>query len=287
VKVLAVIVTRDRQKLLRHSLAAVRDQSRPVDGLVVVDNASSDGTAAMLRREFPTASVLALEENVGGAGGFYEGIRQAYAEGADWMWLMDDDSIPRRDALEELLAVVGDPPDGVRPAVLCSRVEWSDGTAHPMNIPTIRRRDLGLLATSARRGLLPLRAATFVSLALAREAVEHHGMPIKDYFWQVDDIEYTARILRSAMGYYVPGSVVEHRTVAKRPMNVGDERFYFSLRNSLFMVRGDAWEPREKPALAWAVLRSVGEYLKTKRLSNASLRTLVRATRAGLRPPPA
>ncbi len=207
-----MIVTRDRRDLLRQSLTAVIDQTRRVDDLVVVDNHSSDGTAEMLSGEFPGAWVVTLDHNQGGAGGYYEGVRAGFARGADWLWLMDDDSVPRPTALQELAAPLGLLSDKRRPLLLCSRVEWRDGHPHPMNIPTIRRRDPESLVASVRDGLLPLRAATFVSVLIAREAVQRHGMPKRHFFWQADDIEYTARILRHAPGYYVPRSVVEHRT---------------------------------------------------------------------------
>lgn len=279
--VAAVVVTRDRRELLRNSLEALRGQSRPIDRLVVVDNASSDGTAEMLLEEAPHARVIELSVNAGGAGGYHEGMKAAMAEGADWLWLLDDDTFARPDALARLMQVVEHEP-GLNASVLASRVEWTDGQPHPMNVPTVRRRDPEQLAEAVRRGLLPLRASTFVSLLVSRSAVQEAGLPHRGYFWQADDIEYTARILRRDHGFFVPTSVVEHRTPLKWAPAADARRCYFSVRNSIFMLRGDAWETREKPALAWAVLRSVGQFLRANRFSAASLRTLARALRDGV-----
>ena len=171
-KVVASILTRDRRDLLRQSVAAVRAQTRPVDELIVVDNASSDGTPEMLAEEFPDVRVVALAENLGGAGGYCEAISAGYAEGADWIWLMDDDTIARPTALAELLKASEAVNGSARPQLLYSRVEWSDGNVHPMNRPHVLRRNPELLVASVGRGLLPLRAATFVSLLLSRDAVE-------------------------------------------------------------------------------------------------------------------
>ena len=102
-RVCAVIVTYNRKALLKECLEAVLAQTRPPDHVLVVDNASTDGTAEMLREEFPQVEVLRLPENQGGAGGFHEGMKRAYEEGFDWLWLMDDDTIPRPEALEALL----------------------------------------------------------------------------------------------------------------------------------------------------------------------------------------
>lgn len=285
-RVVVSVVTRDRRDLLRESLTAVMAQTRPADRVVVVDNASSDGTREMLAEEFAGTLVVALPANQGATGGFHEAIRVGLREGAEWLWLLDDDSFPRPTALAELLAALERSTAAATPALLCSRVEWRDGEPHPMNRPTVRRRDPQLLVDAVRQGLLPLRAATWVSLMVSREAVERTGMPLRHFFYQADDIEYTARILRDAVGYFVPRSVVEHRTPSKHTWTDDDRRFYYHARNTVYMLRGEAWAPREKPALAWSLARSAIEYLEANRLSPASLRTLLAALTAGIRPPP-
>src|SRR5207244_3776235 len=109
----------------------------------------------LVRADFEGVDLLALEENVGGAGGFHAGMRTAGEAGADWLWLMDDDTIATPTALEALLdPLPGLREDGVRPLVMMSRVVWRDGTLHPMNIPRpeVRRRPEAIDA--AQRGLL-------------------------------------------------------------------------------------------------------------------------------------
>ncbi len=100
----AVVVTHNRKEKLRDCLAALAGQQRPPDHILVVDNASTDGTSTMLDREYGGVEVLRLAKNEGGAGGFHEGMKRAHMAGAEWLWLMDDDTIPDADALEQLLA---------------------------------------------------------------------------------------------------------------------------------------------------------------------------------------
>src|SRR5437867_8578812 len=132
--VCAVVVTHDRRDLLRECLAGLEAQTRPPDTILVVDNASTDGTAAMLHGEFPDVAVRRLDENEGGAGGFHEGLHEAFERGHEWLWLMDDDTVPSPTALERLLdardraSALGQPP-----LLLASRVLWTDGRLHPMN----------------------------------------------------------------------------------------------------------------------------------------------------------
>ena len=69
--------------------------------MLVVDNASTDGTGEWLQTQPVTAETLA--ENTGGAGGFSHGLERAVESGADLAWLMDDDGLPEPDCLKLLL----------------------------------------------------------------------------------------------------------------------------------------------------------------------------------------
>jgi len=101
--VCAVVVTYNRRTLLADCLLGLKAQTRPLDAVLVIDNASSDGTREMLASEFPDVEVLTLTENTGGAGGFSLGIRLAAERGYDWIWVMDDDVEPHTDCLERML----------------------------------------------------------------------------------------------------------------------------------------------------------------------------------------
>ncbi len=101
--VAAVVVTYNRKELLRQCLHALLSQTRPLDEIIVVDNASTDGTDHMISAEFPQITYVRLPENIGGAGGFHEGMKLAYEKGYDWIWLMDDDAFPYNDALQHLV----------------------------------------------------------------------------------------------------------------------------------------------------------------------------------------
>src|ERR1051326_214995 len=102
-KVIAMVVTYNRRDLLLESLAAVLAQTRAPGKVIVVDNASEDGTAAAVRDQFPAVYLAELRRNSGGAGGFAAGMTLALADGADLIWLMDDDTVPEPGALAALL----------------------------------------------------------------------------------------------------------------------------------------------------------------------------------------
>ena len=102
-RVCAVVVTFNRKQLLKGALQALSRQTRPVDEILVIDNASTDGTGDLLHNEFPALQTIRLPENIGGAGGFAAGMKWAYEAGFDWFWVMDDDVEVLPDALEALL----------------------------------------------------------------------------------------------------------------------------------------------------------------------------------------
>jgi rhamnopyranosyl-N-acetylglucosaminyl-diphospho-decaprenol beta-1,3/1,4-galactofuranosyltransferase len=238
----AVVVTYNRKALLRECLQALLAQTRPVSKILVIDNLSSDGTPEMVLAQFPSErfaqiELITLASNVGGAGGFHEGLKQAAAAGYEWLWLMDDDTIPQPDALEQLFTARDRFPTESRPDLLASRVVWTDGTLHSMNMPFQRQDDPPYAVLAAACGTLSLRAATFVSLLLHRRYVERFGLPYADYFIWGDDTEYTARILREERGILAPQSVVVHRTPTNHTaMTAEPPKFYYFVRNELWMT---------------------------------------------------
>ncbi len=282
-------MTYNRRALLVEALSALHAQTRPLDHIVVVDNASTDGTADMVRARYPEVDLLALPDNQGGAGGFHAGLRYAHDAGADWAWLMDDDTIAQPDALEELLRAPLRLGEGLpAPALLVSTVLWTDGTPHPMNLPGFIRDDVARFVDCAACRVLPIRAATFVSLLVHRSAIDTHGLPFKHYFIWSDDIEYTARITRERAGYLVPQSIVVHKTETPyTAVTSSGGRFYFHVRNTLYMLRGKAWRPAEKLSLSWYLLSTTLAYLRVNGFARESVATVARGLRDGVRPEPA
>ena len=128
--VCAVVVTYNRKELLAQCVNALKEQTRTPDALYLIDNFSNDGTDKMileyghietLPQRKPGQSweidfyiyntiegrpirvhYVRMNKNSGGSGGFYEGVKRAYSKGYDWLWLMDDDSEPKTEALERL-----------------------------------------------------------------------------------------------------------------------------------------------------------------------------------------
>ena len=101
-----VIVTFNRKKLLLHTLRAIAGQTYENYRVFIIDNASTDGTEeyiAEFLQENKKFMYKRMQTNTGGAGGFHEGVKIAYQENVDYVWGMDDDAVPEKNALQVLV----------------------------------------------------------------------------------------------------------------------------------------------------------------------------------------
>lgn len=106
-KVLAIVVTYNRQSELKQCVESLRMQSYKNFDICIVNNGSTDGTREYLN-SLPTGDdsgevIVINQENLGGAGGFYAGQKYAVEHGYEWIWMMDDDGVPHPEQLKSLV----------------------------------------------------------------------------------------------------------------------------------------------------------------------------------------
>ena len=256
--------------------------------MIVVDNASTDGTAAEVGAHFPDVQLAQVPCNTGGAGGFAYGIALALAGDADLIWLMDDDTVPQADALREMLAARDEYPRPA-PALVASRVIWTDGRAHPMNTP--RPKPFAGTAereAAAAAGCVAIRSASFVSVLVDARECERRGLPEADYFLWNDDFEFTGRLLRGNAGLLCPASVVVHKTATFGSTdNDPGPRFFYEVRNKVWTLRAArSFSPLERVLYGGATLRRWARTFARSGDRAALGRQLVKGFAAGLRSRP-
>src|SRR5918992_4283398 len=170
--VCALVVTYNRKELLRACLDAIARQTVQPAELILVDNASTDGTPELLRErgylDRPEVSYLRLERNLGSSGGFARGFETARESSAEWLWTMDDDAEPTPDCLRLLL----DSPPARDPgtACVCPKVVYPDGSLNDVMRADFRRR-LRPLPESRYRGYPSIGVTSFVGPLYRMEAV--------------------------------------------------------------------------------------------------------------------
>src|SRR5437773_9289692 len=131
-RVLAHIHTFNDADIIDRTIAAVRRQTRPVDGILVVDNASTDGT--LDQPSLQHARVLRNRENLGTSGAVFTGIEFALAQDYDWIWLFDADSTPEPDALERLVELyTGMAPDRREATACLACLPYNQVDGHPLH----------------------------------------------------------------------------------------------------------------------------------------------------------
>lgn len=237
-KVAIVIVTYNRLKLLQEEIDSLRLQTYKDFRIIVVNNGSTDGTLQWLEKQKDIQAIT--QENLGGAGGFYTGMKYAAENGYDYVWVMDDDVECSSNALEELMKISCNTPEM---GFLCSRVFAADKKTL-MNVPVID--DMIIDGEYERwlervdEKLIRVKKATFVSILIPTKHIFELGLPIKEYFIWGDDLEYTNRISRKYASYLVCNSIVFHRRMIAKSLNFMTEKdpkriknYYYSLRNNL------------------------------------------------------
>lgn len=212
-------MTYNRKDLLAECLNAILRQSFHVEKTIIIDNASTDGTAGLLLAngflDDPSIDYHLMDHNSGGSGGFYEGLRIAKNSDCDWIWLMDDDTVPSDDALEQLLQKNDCLKEDV--SFLASCVYGPNGEF--MNVPLIsdKKADNGYLDWYCHlaESAVKLKDATFVSILVKKDAVKKCGLPCREYFIWGDDTEYTMRLIQ----YYGPAYLIGTSEVCHKRYN--------------------------------------------------------------------
>lgn len=215
-----VIVTYNNATMLRSLLEDLIRQTRKPDEIIVIDNASSDNTESLIR-EYPSINYVRLEENLGSAGGYYEGLKTA-CENNDFVWTLDDDMSLNENALEVLERWWGILEKNDQLGAVRSWVGHVPDLLDPIKINSF-----------AWRG-------TFIK----KEVILDVGLPLKEYFLYAEDDEYGHRITKKGYNmFFIPESQITERRIedkmifniwGKRRLLYKDKfRFYYAFRNQI------------------------------------------------------
>ncbi|WP_426244845.1 glycosyltransferase family 2 protein [Nocardioides sp. LHG3406-4] len=292
-RIVAVVVTFNRLALVQRLLARLRE----VEGLaqiLVLDNASTDGTGEWLAREAASGSTpgllaRSLPTNRGGAGGFHDGLAWAIDLDAELVWLMDDDGVPEPDCLELLLEHAGSL-DFWGPAVLAEHD--ASRLCFPIRLPGSSRvvHDMAAVEKAATHGLIRDVVIPFNGVLVTSELVDRIGLPREEFFIWGDDVEYLWRAMESGARC---ATVVDARFLHPATDDLGtpmmrglttynhspsDLKHYCMARNNLVNLR----DYRGGLAAAAFVVKTLWFYTFT-RPSLSRLRLSLGAMRAGLR----
>jgi GT2 family glycosyltransferase len=235
-KILAAVVTFNRCELLSRCLDHVLTQTRPVNGVLVINNGSSDGTEEMLRSRGVS---FITQENLGSAGGWHRAIAHAQQSHFDAVWLMDDDGFPDAEALEALAMSLKEDVACASSIVVCendpSRFVFPFPRLNSAGFPVIwgwprkiaRVSGVRAIASSGSYPFAHLFNGALVSVKATRIA----GNVNQGFFMFGDEVDYFFRLRGVGKVFSVLAARHFHPDVSRRPYT--PVKVYYYIKNSI------------------------------------------------------
>ncbi len=230
-KVFIVILNwngKDRLAACLRSVFALAYQNFEV---VVVDNASRDGSLEEAKSSFSRAHFILNSENVGFSAGMNVGIRFSLSQGAEFVWILNNDVECDRDALSVLVAAVYShgKPALYSPKILTpAGTEWFVGGT----IDYVRMRTEHADYSGSERRDTPYQTEYLCGCALLipRNVIESVGLLDEQYFLYYEDADYSVRATRKGVDLLVvpKASIVHSESSSENP-----EKTYWLVRSGL------------------------------------------------------
>ncbi|ANZ27245.1 putative glycosyl transferase [Rhodococcus aetherivorans] len=287
-RIVGVVVTHRRREQLAQSLKVLSAQTRPLDHLVVVDNADEEAVRDLVESCPLPTSYLGSKHNLGGAGGFALGMLYALSLGADRVWLADDDGRPEGpDVLATLLECAQRHGLAEVSPVVCD-IDDPDRLAFPLRRGVAWRRHRSELGDVESDDLLPGIASLFNGALFTAAAIDAVGVPDLRLFVRGDEVEVHRRLVRSGLrfgtclrtAYLHPNGADEFKPILGGRMHTqypdNDTKRFFTYRNRGYLLS----QPGLRRLLPQEWVR-FGWYFLVSRRDPAALREWVRLRKLG------
>lgn len=251
----AVVLTGlPRMEYLERLIAALRSQTRRLDEIIVVYQPLErcDDIDNWLASQSDLTVVK--QRNAGSAGGFCAGIEESIRRGHNWTWIFDDDAIPELTALEELVST----PYFGRPdtVFLASRVVDRDGRTYMSPRAADANR---WYATVLEDKCVEVVGACWLGMLVCSTAVRKYGLPISEFYFQQEDVEFSERLACNGKAYCAIRSLVVHFQNPKfDPFGKDFEKFAYLVRNRIARAK---LLPGPLPVKMLRAFRSAGHYV--------------------------
>lgn len=236
-----VIVTYNRKKLLCECVHRVIYQTVPADKIIIVNNASTDGTKKYLEELSARETVCEIIEcprNIGGAGGFAKGISRAFKYNVDCVLMIDDDAMLAPDYMEKLLKAKAEKP--AYSALAGSvKVNGNIDTGHRKKLSKAGMFFKDCAASLYQNAYFECDIASFCGMLLDKKLMMQIGLPHEEYFIWHDDAEYSLRIRKHSRFLVIPDAVLDHMTEGNKEKTYPRRynwRDYYNIRNRLLLV---------------------------------------------------
>ncbi len=241
-RVLVIVLCYNGVALTLACLSSLGRLDYPYADLLVVDNGSSDDTPALVRAQFPKATVLEMGVNLGYAAGNNVGLRYALAHGYDYALLLNNDTEVAPNLVDALLAAcAADPSIGVAGPKICyadrPQTLWSAGGAIDWQRGVGRMRGLDAVDGRSFEQQADVDFVTGCALLVRREVLERVGLIDERFGMYFEEVEWCVRIGRAGWRIvYVPAGRVWHKIVPAQ-QEQSPRITYYMARNRLLFLR--------------------------------------------------
>lgn len=240
-KIVALIVTFNRLEKLKTTIE--KSLAQPFSDIVVINNASSDGTKEWLEKiESSRVIALHLEENKGGAGGFKYGSEWISRNlSCDWILFYDDDAYPCEDFYQQLVSqsIVDEC------AYACKVVDLENNICK-MNVPwkiypktfseTLKyiRNPTAYVASTQSNKSQEIFSLSFVGMLISHKMLNEHYTKINDkLFIYFDDVYFSYHLILNGIKLsYLPKLVMKH-DVSNNTAAIPSWKLYYLIRNMI------------------------------------------------------
>ncbi len=250
-RVAVIVVNWNGRDITLECLHSLSSLTYPHADLIVVDNASSDGSMEAIHARFPNVILLHMRENLRFAGGNNAGIREALARGADMVLLLNNDTIVDQDFLTHLVARMdADPAYGmVAPKILYfdepDRI-WFAGGEISLWTGTMRHLGIREVDCGQHDAVRETAYASGCCILVRTEVIRKIGMLDESYHMYTEDADWCMRARRA--GYtivYEPAARIWH----KLSVSAGGHLSWYKLKNKFisnlrFFWRYSSWAQR-------------------------------------------
>lgn len=238
-----VLVTFNRLEKLKKTLESYAEQTLYPQYIIVVNNASNDGTTDFLAEWENEASpykriVINLSHNLGGSGGYYAGEKEAIKLSASWIMVADDDAYPSADYIEGMDSFIQSYIGGRLAAVCGSVVEKG---SYALWHRRFKRKGFSLEYSEVTRPEdyqkkdFEVSYISYVGPVMNKVALQEVGLVDKDFFIWNDDIEHMQRLGKYGKMFCVPRYELHHDVDSQN--SALSWKSYYGLRNNLVLLK--------------------------------------------------
>lgn len=274
--VVAITVTFNRsEKLIRNVNSLLSQKGNNLEKIIIVDNNSSfthkEAIYSIVRKHSRMIDLIELDENMGGAGGFYEGLKYAYTNyKVDWFWIMDDDTYPTEDCLNCLLEYRYLDNIGCLLPLIYGIDTKRYQLYHYKDVSKDFLTDLHYFRDITDiNDVNEVRAGAFVGPLISRQAISENGFPDPGLFIYGDDFEYLYRLSINRKNYLIKKAIIHHEDIPKNSQGIKPEfwwKQYYKYRNKYLFI-SKYCKPRAKKVIyqskltIWLLLKIIKENL--------------------------